>query len=60
MPSVSNDRRQRDLRNGRSDRTLEGVSSLPSTADASRGSGNLATRPSDGNVSSDTRAGRPG
>ncbi len=60
MSSVSNDRRQRDLSNGRSDRALVGVSSLPSTADASRGSSNLATRPRAGNISSDTRAGIPG
>jgi len=33
---------------------------LAMTADRSRGSSNLATVPRAGNVSSDTRAGRPG
>lgn len=33
---------------------------LPMTADAARGSSNLATTPRAGNISSDTRAGRPG
>lgn len=33
---------------------------LPITADQSRGSSNLATRPRAGNLSTDTRAGRPG
>ena len=36
------------------------VPNLASTADASRGTGNLATVPRAGNLSSDTRAGRPG
>jgi hypothetical protein len=33
---------------------------LANTADLSRGASNLATVPRAGNVSSDTRAGRPG
>ena len=33
------------------------VPSLASTADASRGTSNLATRPRAGNISTDTRAG---
>jgi hypothetical protein len=33
---------------------------LPFTADASNGVSNLATRPRAGNISTDTRAGRPG
>ncbi len=33
------------------------VSALPKTADATRGSSNLATRPRAGNISTDTRAG---
>jgi hypothetical protein len=36
------------------------ASSLPITADATRGSSNLATIPRAGNISSDTRAGRRG
>lgn len=36
------------------------ASTLPTTADATRGSGNLATIPRAGNVSSDTRAGAAG
>lgn len=32
---------------------------LPTTADKSCGSSNLATRPRAGNLSTDTRAGRP-
>ncbi len=36
------------------------ASSLPNTADATRGSSNLATVPRAGNISSDTRAGSPG
>jgi len=34
--------------------------SLPATADASRGTTNLATVPFAGNISTDTRAGRRG
>ena len=36
------------------------VETLARTADASRGSSNLATVPRAGNISSDTRAGRAG
>jgi hypothetical protein len=36
------------------------VPNLASTADASRGTSNLVTVPRAGNLSSDTRAGRPG
>jgi len=36
------------------------VAYLPTTADAARGSTNLATRPRAGNISTDTRAGCPG
>ncbi len=35
-------------------------STLPNTADATRGSSNLATIPRAGNISSDTRAGLAG
>jgi len=60
VPSVSNDLRQKDPRIGRSDEALNGVSSLLSTQDETRGSTNLATRPRAGNISTDMRAGRPG
>jgi hypothetical protein len=53
-------RRNPEHMTGRSRRTLERVPWLPNTADQSRGSSNLATTPRAGNVSSDTRAGRPG
>jgi hypothetical protein len=43
---------------GRRDGPLE-VPDLATTADASRGASNLATVPRAGNLSSDTRAGRP-
>ena len=36
------------------------ASTLPMTADATRGSSNLATVPRAGTISSDTRAGMPG
>jgi hypothetical protein len=36
------------------------ASTLPMTADATRGSSNLATIPRAGNISSDTRAGTAG
>lgn len=42
----------------RSDRTS--ASSLPMTADVTRGSSNLATTPYAGNISTDTRAGIAG
>jgi hypothetical protein len=57
---MTDPRRQPDTRIGRSDRAFEDVPALPSTADVARGSMNLATVPRAGNVSSDTRAGRPG
>lgn len=41
----------------RSARTDARLSTLPKTADDTRGSGNLATTPYAGNVSNDTRAG---
>jgi hypothetical protein len=47
-------------RTDRSIRTEVDRSTLPATADATRGSGNLATIPRAGNISSDTRAGSPG
>ena len=45
---------------GRSDQSPDRLASLPMTADQSRGSSNLATVPRAGNLSTDTRAGRPG
>jgi hypothetical protein len=60
MPTVDQDTRHRTLLEDRSDRLLVGIRSLPSTADESRGWSNLATRPRAGNISTDTRAGRPG
>jgi hypothetical protein len=56
---MSEMRRQPELRNRRSLRVRMPVSTLPITADASRGSSNLATAPRAGNISSDTRAGCP-
>jgi hypothetical protein len=53
-------RRNPEHLTGRSRRTFERVRWLPMTADQSRGSSNLATIPRAGNLSSDTRAGRPG
>jgi hypothetical protein len=53
------DRRQRTSLD-RSDRADPGLSTLPMTADETRGSSNLATVPYAGNVSSDTRAGLAG
>ena len=53
-------RRQPEPRNRRSLRARMPVSMLPITADASRGSSNLATAPRAGNISSDTRAGSAG
>jgi hypothetical protein len=54
------DHRNPEHLTGRSATTLVGIASLPVTADASRGSSNLATIPRAGNISSDARAGRPG
>lgn len=45
---------------GRSARADETASSLPRTADETRGRSNLATTPRAGNISTDARAGRPG
>ncbi len=42
---------------GRSDRTRSSVPALPTTADETRGTTNLATIPRAGNISTDTRAG---
>ena len=53
-------RRQPEPRTRRSLRVRIADSMLPSTADASRGSSNLATLPRAGNISSDTRAGCSG
>lgn len=44
---------------GRRVRDPFAVPYLPKTADAARGSSNLATRPRAGNISTDTRAGSP-
>jgi hypothetical protein len=52
--------RQPETRTRRSIRVRLPVSMLPSTADASRGSSNLATLPRAGNISTDTRAGCAG
>ena len=47
--------------NGRRGQAMDAIaSSLPSTADATRGGSNAMTTPRAGNISSDTRAGRPG
>ena len=43
-----------------SDKSLERLQPLPITADQSRGSSNLVTVPRAGNISTETRAGRPG
>ena len=56
---MTDDRKQR-LSLHRSGGTDSRLSTLPSTADDTRGSSNLATTPYAGNVSSDTRAGRSG
>jgi hypothetical protein len=54
------DQRRHPLdRTARSDRHVL-VSSLPATADVTRGSSNLATIPRAGNISTDTRAGSSG
>ena len=59
VPSMT-DRRNPEHLTGRSAWGLHRASTLPVTADQSRGSSNLATRPRAGNISTDTRAGRPG
>ncbi len=56
---MTHDRRQRDSLD-RSGGPAIGLATLPMTADATRGSSNLATTPYAGDVSSDTRAGRSG
>jgi hypothetical protein len=53
------DRRQRISRD-RSGRSDPGLTTLPMTADETRGSSNLATTPYAGNISTDTRAGESG
>ena len=57
---MNDDRRHRDTSIGRSDLALVGATALPKTADDTRGSSNLATRPRAGNISTDTRAGIAG
>jgi hypothetical protein len=54
------DHRNPEHLTGRSAWGLDRSRTLPMTADQSRGSSNLATTPRAGNISSDTRAGRPG
>ena len=47
--------------NGRRAQAMDAIaSSLPITADATRGGSNASTVPRSGNMSTDTRAGRPG
>jgi len=52
------DHRNPERKTGRSAWSHEAAPPLPMTADKSRGSSNLATRPRAGNISTDTRAGR--
>ena len=52
-----NDRSGQIHRPNRRIRDLVGSRILPSTADLTHGSNNLATKPRAGNISSDTRAG---
>jgi hypothetical protein len=54
---MSDPRRQPEIRTPRSEELRTAASSLPMTADATRGSSNLASIPRAGNISSDTRAG---
>jgi hypothetical protein len=54
------DHRTPDHLTGRSRRNLDAGSSMLQTADKSRGSSNLVTIPRAGNLSTDTRAGKPG
>jgi hypothetical protein len=51
------DDRKRRIALHRSGGTGPGLATLPSTADATCGSSNLATTPYAGNISGDTRAG---
>jgi len=53
-------RRHPSYRTDRSARIERDRSTLPATADATRGSDNLATIPRAGNISTDTRAGSAG
>ena len=55
---MTGQRRPPASESGRRDGAPE-VPDLATTADVSRGANNLATVPRAGNVSSDTRAGRP-
>lgn len=57
---MTNEIRHRPHRIDRSDPAEITAMTLPSTADASRGTTNLGTRPRAGNISTDTRAGSPG
>ena len=57
MQSVTTDRRLPDLKVRRSVHVLTWHASLPSTADRTHGSSNLASRPRAGNYSRDMRAG---
>jgi hypothetical protein len=57
VSSMWNPRRHRILGSARSAWTRVDQGSLPATADATRGSSNLATQPRAGNISTDTRAG---
>jgi len=54
------DHRRPGYLTGRSARSVAPNLSLQQSADKSRGSSNLATIPRAGNLSTDTRAGRPG
>jgi hypothetical protein len=54
------DNRQSEAFRRRSGRDLVGPRPLSITADVTRGSSNMATVPRAGNISTDTRAGRPG
>lgn len=57
---MTNQIRHRPHRTDRSDPAVITALALPSTADASRGTTNLATVPRAGNISTDTRAGTHG
>ncbi|HSH21885.1 MAG TPA: hypothetical protein VK992_04595 [Candidatus Caenarcaniphilales bacterium] len=57
--TVTNDRKRQSGRLNRRIRDDESLRVLSVTADESRGSSNLATRPRAGNISTDTRAGIP-
>jgi hypothetical protein len=57
---VTNDRNRQLGRLNRRTRDDESSRVLPATADETRGSSNLATRPRAGNISTDMRAGISG